>query len=81
MSRVGRKPIPIPKDVKISLSGGKVQVQEVLSQASYYSVNDQRLHYGLGAAATADLEIRWPNGAIQKLPGVKADQFLSVKEP
>ncbi|MFN7919623.1 MAG: CRTAC1 family protein [Bryobacteraceae bacterium] len=61
--------------------GGKMQVQEVLSQASYYSVNDQRLHYGLGAAATADVEIRWPSGAVQKLANVKADQILAVKEP
>ncbi|HET7295023.1 MAG TPA: 50S ribosomal protein L6 [Vicinamibacteria bacterium] len=27
MSRVGRKPIAIPKDVKVSVSGGRVQVQ------------------------------------------------------
>ena len=28
--------------------GGKTQVQEVLSQSSYLSVNDPRLHFGLG---------------------------------
>ena len=42
--------------------GGLVQAQEVLSQSSYLSAGDQRLHFGLGAARTADLEIRWPNG-------------------
>ena len=30
--------------------GGKLQAQEVLSQSSFYSVNDPRLHFGLGAA-------------------------------
>ena len=30
--------------------GGKIQAQEVLSQASFYSANDLRLHFGLGAA-------------------------------
>ena len=30
--------------------GGKVQAQEVLSQSTYLSVNDSRLHFGLGAA-------------------------------
>ncbi len=60
---------------------GKKQVQEVLSQASFYSVNDFRLHYGLGSATTADLEIRWPNGRVQKMSGVKADQILTVREP
>ena len=40
-----------------------MQAQEVLSQSSFYSANDRRLHFGLGAATTADLDIRWPNGA------------------
>ena len=41
---------------------GKVQAQEVVSQSSFYSSNDPRLHFGLGSAMSADLEIRWPNG-------------------
>ena len=61
--------------------GGKKQTQEVLSQASFYSVNDPRLHYGLGTAASVDLEIRWPNGQAQKMSGVKADQILKIREP
>lgn len=60
--------------------GGKVQAQEVTSQGSFYSVNDPRLHFGLGAAAVADLEIRWPDGRVQRLPQVKAGQILAVKE-
>ncbi|MCU0228172.1 MAG: CRTAC1 family protein [Bryobacterales bacterium] len=60
--------------------GDKVQVREVLSQASFYSANDLRLHFGLGDARTVDLEIRWPNGRRQPLKGVKAGQFLRVKE-
>ena len=28
--------------------GGKTQAQSVLSQSSYYSCNDPRLHFGLG---------------------------------
>ncbi len=61
--------------------GERQQVQEVLSQSSYYSANDLRLHFGLGAATSADLEIRWPNGGRQSLTGVKANQILTVKEP
>ena len=33
--------------------GSRVQVQEVHSQTSYYSVNDLRLHFGLGEARQA----------------------------
>jgi hypothetical protein len=61
--------------------GGRQQVQEVLSQSSYYSSNDPRLHFGLGAAATADLEIRWPDGNKQAMKGVAANQILVIKEP
>ena len=32
-------------------AGGRTQAQVVLSQASYYSHNDVRLHFGLGARA------------------------------
>jgi hypothetical protein len=61
--------------------GGKRQAQEVLSQSSFYSCNDPRLHFGLGAATEADLRIRWPNGALQTLSNVKSGQILTVREP
>jgi hypothetical protein len=59
---------------------GKVQAKEVLSQASYLSVNDSRLHFGLGAATIADVEIRWPLGQVEKLTGVPADRLIHVTE-
>ena len=38
----------------------------VLSQSSYYSHDDLRLHFGLGAASRVDeIEVRWPNGQVQ----------------
>jgi hypothetical protein len=60
--------------------GGKVQAQEVLSQASFYSVNDWRLHFGLGAVDKVDLEIRWPNGLKESLAKVAANQLITVRE-
>lgn len=60
--------------------GGKVQAQEVLSQSSFYSANDLRLHFGLGGAETADLEIHWPNGGKETLAGVAANQLITVRE-
>ncbi|MGH9529516.1 MAG: ASPIC/UnbV domain-containing protein [Terriglobales bacterium] len=35
-----------------------------------YSSNDPRLHFGLGAEKTADIDIRWPNGLREKLKAV-----------
>jgi hypothetical protein len=60
--------------------GERVQAQEVMGQSSYLSCNDTRLHFGLGAATAADIEIRWPLGRIEKLPGVAADQLVWVTE-
>jgi hypothetical protein len=60
--------------------GVKKQVQEVLSQSSFYSSNDPRLHFGLGTETNADVEIRWPSGLQEKLRAVSADQLIVVKE-
>lgn len=60
--------------------GRKEQVQEVLSQSSFYSVNDTRLHFGLGPEKMADIEIRWPSGAKESFKAVAADQLITVKE-
>jgi hypothetical protein len=61
--------------------GSRVQVQEVESQASYYSVNDFRLHFGLGASAKADaVLVRWPNGQSENLTNIVGDQLIYIKE-
>ena len=60
--------------------GDKVQAQEVLSQSSYLSVNDGRLHFGLGPVTAADIQIRWPSGQKDKLAAVPADQLVWVTE-
>jgi hypothetical protein len=60
--------------------GGKVQVQEVLSGCSFLSSNDPRLHFGLGTAATADIEIHWPLGAIEKYAGIAGGQLITIRE-
>ncbi|MGD0941155.1 MAG: CRTAC1 family protein [Terracidiphilus sp.] len=59
---------------------GKVQVQELMSQTSYCSANDPRLHFGLGNAATADVEIRWPSGLVETFKSVPANQLLTLRE-
>ena len=60
--------------------GNRRQVQELLAQSSYLSVNDPRLHFGLGDSKSVDIEIRWPNGAIQKLANVAGDRILTLTE-
>ena len=59
---------------------GKKQAQEVLSQASFYSANDLRLHFGLGAADHVDLDIRWPSGASEQIRDVAANHLITIRE-
>jgi hypothetical protein len=61
-------------------SNGRRQRQEVLSQSSFYSQSDLRLHFGLGSATTADVEVHWPSGMIETYGGVKTNQILPVRE-
>jgi len=60
--------------------GRKSQAQEVLSQSSFYSVNDPRLHFGLGAEKIVDIDVRWPSGLRERIKGVPADQLVVLKE-
>ncbi len=62
-------------------SGGRTQTQAVLSQASYYSVNDLRVHFGLGAAPRADrIEVRWPSGEVDVVENAPGKQVLRIRE-
>ena len=60
--------------------GNRRQVQEVLAQSSFYSANDRRLHFGLGAETAADLTIRWTNGTTETIAKVAADQLVTIRE-
>jgi hypothetical protein len=57
------------------------QTRFATSAGSYLSSSDKRLHFGLGTAETAKIEIAWPSGTHQTLNDVHADQFLEVREP
>ena len=62
-------------------AGGRTQAQAVLSQSSYYSHDDLRLHFGLGQNASADtIEIRWPTGAVETLHNVRGDRVVRITE-
>ena len=59
---------------------GRTQAQEVLSQSSFYSCNDPRLHFGLGNATNADLTIHWPSGKTEYYPALKCDRLVTIRE-
>jgi hypothetical protein len=38
------------------------------------------MHFRLGSAEKADLEVRWPSGVVDKVPGVAANQVVKITE-
>ena len=67
--------------IRVVSESGLEQHGIVNPAGSYISASDKRVHFGLGADKLITLlEIAWPNGTVQRLERVPADQFLTVKE-
>ena len=60
--------------------GGHRQIDEVRSGGSYLSQSDFRIHFGLGSAAKASVQVRWPSGAVDTIQDVPANQVITIKE-
>ena len=56
------------------------QAQTVTAQTSFYSSNDRRLHFGLGRAISADLDIYWASGGTEKFRDLPANHLITFKE-
>jgi enediyne biosynthesis protein E4 len=52
----------------------------VLSQSSFYSSSDTRLHFGLGQFKSVDVDVYWPNGLHERHQGLAANQLVTLRE-
>ena len=65
----------------IVTAGGVRQARAVLSQSSYYSHDDLRVHFGLGSRSRADeIEVRWPSGQVQRVKDVEGRRVVKIEE-
>lgn len=64
----------------IATVAGKTLTRVLVGGGGYAGESDSRVHFGLGTARQADIEIRWLSGHIQSLKGVPANQALTVRE-
>jgi hypothetical protein len=70
----------IGASISVYASGFR-QTDVVLSQSSFLSQNDFRLHFGLGAATRVDrVSVRWPDGATESFDGGAADRVILLVE-
>lgn len=67
---------------RLTLTGanGLALLREIQGGSGYMSMNPKLQHFGLGAAAAADLEVVWPNGAVQSLPALTANQTVVIRQ-
>jgi hypothetical protein len=62
-------------------AGGVLQVRGQGGGMHKFAQNHQRIHFGLGPNTHVDrLTIQWPNGAVQRLENLQADQILQIQE-
>jgi hypothetical protein len=61
-------------------TGAHRQSQPVLSQTSFLSASDLRLHFGLGDAAAAEITVRWPTGMLERFPAPAVDRVVRLVE-
>jgi len=60
---------------------GRKQARASLSQSSYYSHDDLRLHFGLGQSQRAKrIEVWWPSGLMDVLENVGGKRVVTVRE-
>jgi hypothetical protein len=63
-------------------AGGKRWTAERVASSGYLSQDDDRVHFGLGAADSADkIQIHWPSGREQMLEKQAVDRVITVEEP
>ena len=64
-------------------SGGRRQARQVgAHDGAYLSEGHYRLYYGLGSdKGPVELEIRWPDGTRQSVPGVAIDRKVKIQQP
>ncbi|HEY2932115.1 MAG TPA: CRTAC1 family protein [Acidobacteriota bacterium] len=62
-------------------AGSLQQTVAVLSQSSFLSQSDRRLHFGLGLRDRFDgVTVRWPNGLVEDFAGGPADRVVRLVE-
>jgi hypothetical protein len=62
-------------------AGGRTQTGVVKAGSSYLGQSDLRQHFGLGSARVADrIEVVWPDGRIEILQNVAANQIITIRE-
>jgi hypothetical protein len=66
---------------RVTHAGGASPWQMVKTGSSYCSQSELPLTFGLGSSTAATkIDIKWPNGRVDAVPGTDANQLLTIEE-
>jgi hypothetical protein len=67
--------------IKITVDNGSTEWSTVKTGSSFCSQSELPVTFGLAKASKVTaIEVTWPNGTVEKLPGVAANQAITVQE-
>lgn len=67
--------------IRVRGASGAEQWNRVTTAVGYGSSSDRTAHFGMGKdLKAAEIEIRWPGGAVQKLRDVSLDRVLQISQ-
>lgn len=67
--------------VTATLDDGQTLIREIHAGSSYLSSEDERCHFGLGAATeVAELRVQWADGSETVVEGIEANQIFEVSQ-
>ncbi len=80
------KVIPVMKEGGLPVYGSRITVsagginmiEDLIPVRGYLSQIDARPNFGLGDSTEADVSVRWPDGSVQEMKNVKANQIITV---
>jgi len=68
--------------IRVTAEDGSMRYNHATTSTGFASSSDPRVHFGLGASATAkEIDIVWPSGVHQVLKDVAADRIVPITEP
>ncbi|MEW5985060.1 MAG: CRTAC1 family protein [Chloroflexota bacterium] len=62
-------------------AGGVTQMREISTGSTAGGGDYRAVYFGLGSHTTGRLEVQWPNGLVETVGRVAANQFLYLVEP
>ena len=75
----GRNHLGIGAWITVTTDQG-TQVREMGGHNNYVSHDPFEVHFGLGSATVADIQVRWPGGTETRMDAVAADQQVVVHQ-